>query len=361
MSGLDRFIHVADSISLSARKAPNTGIPRKAQSMLTAARHNLREIKAENGGGGNKWNPARTQLNEVLAGPTTAAEVQSLNERLFAAEGKDTSELRRDYLQGYEHVLSLEPGQDERGFFPAMVEAFKSHYGAQNILSATVHRDQGPAHIHILVSLMGGVMFETGKEKRTTKLDELRDRLSKAAKPIGFELPPTKPTRQNTSERAAAVIAHLEHLSHPMMSDPLWPALLKMINDNPEPLFEQFNLSEARTPAAVSQERLKKKPAKPIGIEAGISTNLSCVGIGTPPPPAKQAATASNGLRCADQQSEVQQVAAPLDNITRERDSDKDPRHYNPDTGEFCRPPPAPASRRAMADVAVRRAIELID
>jgi hypothetical protein len=163
MSGANTYIYAVKSIGLSERKDPVSGKKRKPQSLLTAARHNLREIEAENGADCGKVDPTRIHLNEVLAGPDKASEVESLNHQLFAAAGIDRAKLRKDHAQASEHVISLEAGQDERGFFSLMVALFKRVYRAENILSATVHRDQKQAHIHILISPISGGSYQGGK------------------------------------------------------------------------------------------------------------------------------------------------------------------------------------------------------
>jgi len=68
---------------------------RKPCTLLEAARHNLREIQAEQGATG-RIDPTRTHGNTLLHGPATAAEVCAQAEALQAAAGIIPGNLRRD-------------------------------------------------------------------------------------------------------------------------------------------------------------------------------------------------------------------------------------------------------------------------
>lgn len=316
MSGPNTYIYEVKGISLSERKDPHTGIRRKPQTLLMAARHNLREIQAENGADYGKLDPTRTHLNELLAGPDKASDVVMLNNRLFATAGKDPTKLRKDHVQASEHVLSLAPGQEERGFFGVMVECFKSIYGADNILSATVHRDQQQPHIHILVSPISGGSYQGGKLHNNIQTSLNKALIAQAVKPLGFTPPLTwKVKKQQTNQKAALVIAFFEHHKHPILNDPAWPAWLKIINNDPNPLFEWYGLEKADIPKTMAQERLRK----PIGIVAGSAKvrNLPSVDIRTTPSP---------------------EQPDPTEAIIRVRDCDQRPEHYDPITGEYITP-----------------------
>jgi Plasmid recombination enzyme len=329
MSGPNTYIYEVKGISLSERKDPHTGIKRKPQTLLMAARHNLREIQAENGADYGKLDATRTHLNELLAGPYKASEVVSLNHKLFTSVGKDPAKERKDHVQASEHVLSLAPGQVERGFFSVMVECFKGIYGADKILSATVHRDQDQPHIHILVSPISGGRYHGGKLHNNIQTKSNKAQIAKAAKLIGFEPPLTwKVRKQQTSEKEAAVIAYFEHHQHPVLNDPAWPAWLKTISKDPNPLFEHYGLDTAKIPKSIAQERLRG------GRSAGGSNDryLPSVGIGTPP------------------HALAHQNTIEIEHIVRVRECDFKPENYDPITGEFYNPPPAKLSARQQAD-----------
>ena len=67
---------------------------RKPCDLLTAARHNLREIQAEMGSVG-RIDPGRSATNAILAGPTDAAQVQALAVSLLAAAGLNPAAIVR--------------------------------------------------------------------------------------------------------------------------------------------------------------------------------------------------------------------------------------------------------------------------
>lgn len=330
MSSPNTYIYEVKGISLSERKDPHTGIKRKPQTLLMAVRHNLRQIQAENGADYGKLDPTRTHLNELLAGPEKASDVVTLNNRLFATAGKDPAKQRKDYVQASEHVLSLAPGQEERGFFGIVVECFKGIYGADNILSATIHRDQEQPHIHILVSPVTGGTYQGGRLHNNIRTNLNKALIAQAVKPIGFAPPLTwKVKKQQTNEKSASVIAFLEHHQHPILNDPAWPAWLKTISNDPNPLFEYYGLDTANIPKTMAQARLRK----PIGISADVTKRryLPSVVIRTPLHPKTPPAPDDTSTD---------------DNIIRVRDNDFMPENYDPETGEFFRPPTAKTSAR---------------
>ena len=79
---------------------------RKPCSLRDAARHNLREIQAEQGSIG-RINSVQTINNWVMAGPSDAESVVSLAVEKIAATGVRLSKMRRDYCQGIDLLFSL--------------------------------------------------------------------------------------------------------------------------------------------------------------------------------------------------------------------------------------------------------------
>jgi len=324
----DTYIYLAKGIGLSTRKDPRTGKRRKPQTLLIAARHNLREIQAENGAGGRKIDISKIRLNEILEGPKKASEVQAAADRMFKMAGIDQAKLRRDHSQASEHVLSLSDGQSERGFFPLVVDCFRDIYGPESILSAVIHRDEAQPHIHILVSPISGGINKGSSLHNQAALKSNRDKLAATVQKIGFK-PPLIVKKQNIPEKAVVVLAHLEHIQHPIIFDSLWPALVATINQNPHHLFEYFKLDNIATPNATSQERLRTQTPKHkasikrkqrtfienvrnIGIDRTESKTryLPRVGIGTP-------------------------ILSPESEFNRLRDVDLNPESFDCETGEF--------------------------
>ena len=153
---------------------------------------------------------------------------------------------------------------------------------------------------------------------------------------IGFK-PILMVKRQQISSKAAAVLAHLEHIQHTMLFDSIWPAMAATINQTPHYLIEHFKLNNLATPEASSQERLRKPRDKStasiksehhlcidseryIGITPDLyvglnkttskTRNLTCVGIGI-------------------------QMLPTEPQFSRERDADLRPESFDCETGEF--------------------------
>jgi hypothetical protein len=344
MSGINTYIYKAKGISLSERRNPFTGKKRKGQTLLTAARHNLREIQAENGADYGKVDPTRIVLNEVLAGPKKANEVDLVNTRLFESIGRDRGKMRKDYVQASEHVISLKRGQEERGFFSIILEVFKSIYGAENILSATVHRDQPQPHIHILVSPISGGRYQGGKLHNNEQTEENKAKIAEAVKPIGFSPPASS---RQTEEKTAAVIAFFERMNHPILLDPSWPAWLKTISKDPSHLFEFYGLELIQRPTTMAEVRLigPKKSGRVVTTGTAKTErpeqNLSSVDIVQPTHSVK-----------------TPTPEAIISEFTRVRECDQDPSSFDPERGEFFSKPPSNQSNRAMADEWVKTTLK---
>jgi hypothetical protein len=191
--------------------------------------------------------------------------------------------------------------------------------------------------------------------------------MAEVAKTIGFVPPSGKFRRQQTSDKAAAVIAYLEHNQHPILNDTAWPAWLKTISTDPSPLFELYQLDTVSIPKTMAQERLRKpeKPtSKPIGIadDTAKGRYLSCVGIGqqvTPKASPTPAHPSIEGASLKAEQHEAEQPgqqAAEVDQIVRIRDCDYPADSFDPDTGEFFEAVPKP-SKKAATDKAVIQAL----
>lgn len=249
------YIYEVKSIGLSERKG------RKPQNLLVAARHNLREIQAENGADSSKIDPARMHLNEVMIGPASAREVVERANMLFVKAGIDQSKQRKDYNQASEHVFSLRPGQEERGFFQVMADCAVRIFGAENALSFVVHRDQDNPHAHMLVSPISGGKYLGSKLHMREPLERLKAEFAKSAETIGFQpVPDKKIRRQKLKEMVAKIVAYLEQANDPLLFHSQWPVILQMIAKDPLPLFQCLNLETVHLPRTMSQDRLVANP-----------------------------------------------------------------------------------------------------
>ena len=147
---------------------------RKPCDLLTAARHNLREIQAEMGSIG-RIDPGRSSTNTILAGPADAAEVKALAVSLLAAAELNPAAMRRDHVQALEFVFSVPPSS---GVDPAayLARCFAWLVGALPlpVLSAVSHADEVAPHLHVLLLPLADGVHVGGKPVERPKLLRLR-------------------------------------------------------------------------------------------------------------------------------------------------------------------------------------------
>lgn len=345
---------------------------RKPQSLLTAARHNLREIQAENGADYGTIDPKRMALNEVLIGPSKAKEVEAASFALFYAANIDPKQKRKDYNQAHETVISLEGNEGAAFLFQTVAAHADYIFGKGVVLSFVVHNDQGQPHCHVLTSPIEGGAYLGSKRMKGTALDGIKRRLNEITNPIGFTLK-EKATRRDLGEKAAAVIARLERLSHPILSDSIFQPIVRMIQKDPSPLFEFLGLSGVLSPQTTAETRLRKerdKEIKPRHCKTGHikERSLSCVGFeinnatetqtATPALPAKSEAFEKQPLQltviCNDATPTLKTIEAQPVELVRIRDVELSPDNFDPISGEFIQRPP---NSRGTAKLATDRLV----
>lgn len=344
------YIYEVKSISLSERKG------RKPQTLKDAARHNLREIQAENKSSYGTIDSKRSYLNEVLVGPTSAIEIVEADNKLFDFAGIEKSKLRKDYQQASEHVFSLQAGEDEQNFF-AVTKILAEQFFGESLLSFVVHRDQGQPHAHLLISPIQGKVHLASERINHRGLKELRVQFAQGLESIGFKPPPSiRLTKEKLKVQAAAVISHLENIGHPILMDSMWPAILRMTNNDPSYLFNLYQLGSVQVPQSVSQERLRNhsvKVIKPIGFASPIKLeqNLPCVGF--------DITGTSNSIERSEK--ECPKFAEDLSKEPcRIREQDLKTEYYDSETGEFYLPKPTKGSYRRVSDQWFREALDSI-
>lgn len=139
------YFFAVGTIGLSKQKV-------KPVSLLAAAKHNKREIKAEFGLDG-KFQSTTKNSNKVIAGPPTADEVVTLANSLMLEAGIDTNRLRKDYTQAIELIFSLPADTSIQceSYFQECVEWIRKIFGQGVVLSADIHNDESVPHCHVLV------------------------------------------------------------------------------------------------------------------------------------------------------------------------------------------------------------------
>ena len=269
--------------------------------IVTAAKHNLREILAElDGNQGAAIDPSRTPLNCILRGPATAAGVASEARALMATAGIAT--LRKDALRGLEIIFSLPAGTtvDQRAFFDDAL-SWAEHWFSVPILSAIVHNDEAAPHCHvILLPLVDGRMRGSELMGNRMKIMAMQgDFQAKVGQRYGLarQTAPARPSAAHRQQAIDAALAVLEANSG--LQAGLLRVLLEPHKANPEPLLLALGIAmpavkpktkRADTCAGIMTRPCKpeRKPiggarSKPIGFMSDSMPKseqpLSCVGV----------------------------------------------------------------------------------
>lgn len=264
---------------------------RKPCDLLTAARHNLREIQAELGSVG-RIDPGRSATNAILAGPADAAQVQALAVSLLAVAGLNPAAMRRDHVQALEFVFSLPPssGVDPAAYFDRCL-AWLAQALPLPVLSAVSHADEVAPHLHVLLLPLADGVYAGGKPVERPKLLRLRESFFNAvAGPAGLHRESAKLRGEPKRWAIAAVLARCEAMGLPAANGPLWPVLVAAIERDPTAAVRALGIElsapkDRKTQAEPNPIGIEGTPmsskANPIGIEKQGEKiqSLSCVGI----------------------------------------------------------------------------------
>lgn len=278
---------------------------RKPCTLLEAARHNLREIQAEQGATGH-IDPTRTHRNSILHGPASALEVQAQAGSLLAKAGINAGTLRRDHCQAIEAVFSLPQDaaiHDSAAYF---VQCLTWLAGASSlpVLSAVVHLDESAMHLHVLL-----LPLKDGAHVGSTPIDRaalkrLRENFfTKVAGPAGLQRSCAKVRGAVKQWAVEAVLQRCEALGLPAANGPLWPVLVDAIKRDPTPAMLALGI-DVNTIRPADKLPPNEPPQNPIGIasnpigfqkEGAKHRTLSCVGFAHSTP-SKQHPPATNSL-----------------------------------------------------------------
>ena len=346
----------------------------KGNGIITvAARHNRRVIQAEMGAAGS-IDPARSHLNETLMRPSAAADVGRLAKDLMTAAG--VVKLRKDAVMGLEIVFSLPHGHalDDRAYFIACAEwAGAAFGGAENVLSADIHRDEAMPHCHVLLlPLIDGRMDGSNLLGGKQKLMALqKDFHAAVASKFGLSKAPARLAGTAKHIGAKAVLQYLRDTANPILKDRGWPAYRDAIEAAPASFLLAYGLELAApkkklrtfTQIMTSKGKGPGKEPNPIGFTLPEKEQTLCSVGFTPKPPLSVASPlparpAPARPPPAIELPEPQTQDEVEVQITRVRDSDHDPALYDLDTGEYFKRPPAPARhQRQAADAWVAAAL----
>lgn len=114
--------------------------------LVNRLRHATRELPPDNA------DPARKGLNESIEGPATAGAVIGL------MRGRWPAKKRKDAILCVEYVMSASPAwwktatvEQQREFVERSMTWLRDKYGAENVIYATLHRDENSPHLSVFV------------------------------------------------------------------------------------------------------------------------------------------------------------------------------------------------------------------
>src|SRR3990167_10738387 len=318
---------------------------RKACTLLNAARHNLREIQAEQGANGH-IDPTRMHRNVIMAGPRTAADVVALSASLAADAGIDLSELRKDYCQANELVFSLstEVSINTQEYFAQCLQWAQKAYGLP-VLLATAHYDEAEKHMHVLLLPVKDGAHTGSKSLTPSVTKAMRESFfEQVAGPAGLKRDKAKLRGAVKQWASEAVLRKCEAMGLPAANGPLWPVWQTAIERDPMAAMAALNIDV--NSIRPSEEKLTEPaPANPIGFQEAASNpigfgsdgakmqTLSCVGFTRTKASQDRPHIAREGLpsqlersaRRLPLQSPVPIEPACDDGLVRVRDTDFDP------------------------------------
>ena len=329
--------------------------------ITVAARHNRRVIQAEMGSAGS-IDPTRSHLNETLVGPETAADVGQLAKDLMARAG--VVKLRKDAVMGLEIVFSLPPGHaiDDRAYFTECATWAGRYFGgADNILSADIHRDEVAPHCHVLVlplidNRMDGSNLLGGKQKLMALQKDFH--LNVASR-HGLSKAPARLSGTAKQVAAKAVLQRLRETSDGVLQSVVWATLRDVIENDPARFVEALGIelpptkAPGRTMTQIFTSKGKgraKEQSNPIGFTPSEKRQTLC-SVGFTPKPAPRPAPKAPAPHLPDAAHalDLERIDGGDLETVRLRDSDLDPALYDPATGDYFRRPPAPARRQRQA------------
>ena len=217
---------------------------RKPSTLLQATRHNRRAIQAELGAGSH-IDAERICLNETLAGPSTPAEVVALAQSLMLGAGVVVEKLRKDYTQAIELLFSLSADTevDTGKYFQRCVDWVGERFGAVNILSADIHRDESVPHCHVLLLPLEGGRMRGSKLITRPELAKLRLSFERdVARGFGLNKPPGRMSSAMRGQAARLVLDRLESTRDAVKNSALWLPMRRAIEQDPAPFLAALGI-----------------------------------------------------------------------------------------------------------------------
>lgn len=344
-------------------------------SIFVAAKHNHREIVAENGAAKDgPINPLRIGDNVVLRGQNTAAGVAEMAQSLM--NNAEVKPLRKDAVRALEIIFSLPPTSqiDQRQFFDDAIKWLEQYFNVP-VISAIIHNDEAAPHCHVLLlPLVCGRMIGSELMGNKAKLQAMQaDFHVKVAHGYGF-------TRQAPHKRLSATIrrqaidAALTALTARSALDPaLLRVLLEPHFNDPASIMLELGLEILTTPAKTRANAASgKSPTaqnKSIGFESSNPIGFDqskIVASGAIAPFGNHQTLSCVGFCDEAQPMPAFTVTLPepepepiQDDYTRQRDADQPANYWDESQGEFIAPP-TKTQRKPKVIAAVNAALSAL-
>jgi hypothetical protein len=207
-----------------------------------AARHNLREIQAEQGASG-PIDATRIHLNQTLAGAATADDVAQHAKDLMQAAS--VVNLRKDAVMALELVLSLPVATtiDVLRYFADCLRWVQSHFDCP-VLSAVVHLDEAAPHCHILLlPLRDGRMVGNKLIGGRPQLLAMQTSFHEAvAASYGLRKSPARLAGTSKHAAVAMVLARLKETGDSALQSDVWASIRDCIENAPERFLEALSM-----------------------------------------------------------------------------------------------------------------------
>ena len=354
---------------------------RKAQSLEDALKHNLRLIKAE--GLSFKYNPALSVNNRILGGATTPMQGRAYLEALFAEH--ELAPRRRDYVQAIELLFTAPPCLNPSVALSYLEASFKwtgDYYGEKMLINGALHLDEAEPHLHVLVAPL--IVGESGYRLGGSLLIKGRaqDAASKAfnkavANAYGLRVRTFQEYSDNKPKRivlAAQVIKYLIASNAPETVGSLWGLIEANINRNPALYAKALGLSTytnfsdlaASTGKGLAKEAHDKTKSFKVRVpeklqfesKAENPKSSLCIDFARDTPAPLATKPPQGNPKVTPRVSAIKQDSGMVETETKRiRESENDPAYFNPETGEFMKPPQTTRLNRAAADSCVAGAL----
>ena len=234
--------------------------------ILVAAKHNLREIQAENGlTKESHIDPRRTPFNTILRGLETALQVAKLAQCLL--DDAEIKPLKVNAVRGLEIIFSLPPTTqiDVPRYFGESTKWTEQYFNAP-VISSIIHLDEGAPHCHVIIlPLVGGRMNGSDMMGGKPRLIAMQaDYHEQVGKHHGLKRQSKRPSNAIRQEAALTLLNAIKANPTLLNRPDVASSLLESLAENPEPFLMALGLEMPKK--AIKEKsfvEIMTKPQKP--------------------------------------------------------------------------------------------------